>query len=299
MSGITSEHNKKYVVAMGFFDSVHYAHCEILSKTVKISKELGAIPTVCTFSNNPYEVFNKDKKPLFSFEYRKRIINSLGVDKFILYEFNKKFAETSAKDFFDSLVSQYNIVAFVAGYDYTFGKNKEGNFKTLEELSSKHGIKCYMVDEMRIDNQKIGTTEIENYLNEGEVEKANKMLVREYSVTGIVSHGRNVGERLGFPTANIEIPELFMPKSGVYATKTVIGNKTYQSITNVGMQPTFNEKKQKIETYIFDFDKDCYESEIEVKFFKYLRKIKTFENAEALKLQIEKDVKLTKEYFND
>lgn len=293
------ENTEKLVVAMGFFDSVHLAHREILLKTIKIAQELDAIPTVCTFSNNPYFIFNDNRKPLFAFDYRRKTINEIGVENFILYDFNKKFAETSAEDFFKRLIENNNVVAFVAGYDYTFGKNKEGNYQKLQELSNEYGIKCFMVDEMRVDNEKIGTTAIEKYLSDGEVEKANKMLGRPYSVTGRVSHGRNVGGRLGFPTANIQTNELFIPKFGVYATKTLIGNKTYQSITNVGAQPTFNEQKIKIETYIFDFDNDCYNVDIEVKFYKYLREIKIFENGGELKKQIEKDVLKTKEYFND
>lgn len=291
---------EKLVVAMGYFDSVHMAHREIISKTIETARELNGTPTVCTFTNNPYKVFNVDKKPLFPFNYRKRIIKEIGIENFILYKFNKRFADMSAEDFFKTLIEKHNIIAFVAGYDYTFGKDKRGNFRKLSELSSEYGIKCIMINKMCIDNVKIGTTAIEKYLSDGNVEMANKMLGRPYSVTGKVSHGRNVGERLGFPTANIKIPKkLYMPKFGVYATETVIDDKTYRSITNVGAQPTFNENKLKIETYIFDFDKNCYNSDMEVKFLKYLREIKVFENSEALKKQIAEDVIKTKEYFND
>lgn len=186
----------------------------------------------------------------------------------------------------------------VVGFDCRFGKNAEGNVSTLKELSQIHNFELNVILPVKLNNKTISSSLIRKYLSQGRIEKVNEYLGRNYSVYGYVIKGKQLGSKLGFPTANILAnSNLCLPKPGVYITKTYIDDNLYYSTTNVGFNPTFNQKTYNIETYIIGFNDDIYGKEIKVVFYKRIRDELKFKNIRSLCKQIENDVIYTKQYF--
>ena len=290
----TNENN--CIIALGFFDAVHLGHKQVIGECVNIAKEKGLQNAVFTFKSNPSNFFGKSERLICTFDERKNLFNALGVDVVISAPCDEKFFSMSPKEFLSTLVNKIKVVGIVCGYDYTFGKNGLGNVDTLIDFCDKNNIFLKVVDKIESLGDKISSRNIRKFIDCGEIEKANFLLGRNYSISGVVRKGRGDGKKSLFPTINVDYPcDKQIPNSGVYATKTVIDGVKYNCVTNVGSHPTYNDFSENVETYVIDFDKDIYGENVTIEFVKKLRDISKFESTDALKMQIEQDVTIARE----
>ena len=283
------------IIALGFFDAVHLGHQKVIGECVRIAKEKNLQSMVFTFSDNPATFFGKDEKLICSYPERLDRISMLGADIVLRAPCDKNFFSMSPSEFLMRL-KELNVVDIVCGFDYTFGEKGRGNVDTLNDFCDKNGIYLKVISKIESFGDKISSTNIRKYIERGEIEKANFLLGRNYCLSGVVIKGRGDGKKSLFPTINIDYPEnKQIPKLGVYVTKTTIDGKEYSCVTNVGAHPTFNDYRENVETYVIDFDGDLYGKNICIEFVKKLRDITKFKSTDALKRQIEKDVKVARE----
>ena len=283
------------VVTIGTFDGVHRGHQEILRNMVSRAHELDGESVVVTFYPHPRQVLSSDANIKFitTQEEKIRHLEELGVDNLIIIKFTKEFAAKSSEDFIkDYIVKHIQPAVLIIGYDHHFGKGRTGDFEMLFKLGNQYHFKVEKIQEQDVDNVVVSSTKIRHYLENGDIKNANKLLGYEFSYTGRVVHGQQVGHKMGYPTANINVAEEFklIERQGVYATFVDIDSKSYPSMTYIGKRPTMHDDRpQSIETHIIGFNKDLYDKEINIRFVDFVRDDKKFDNFEALKRQIGAD----------
>ena len=227
---------------------------------------------------------------------REVLLKSLGADDIYFAPVSKEFLSTDRKDFLDELNQKFNISCYVSGVDFTFGAFGKGNAPYLTDYAKAHNQKHIVVETLNMFDEKISTTLIKEHLNNGEIEKANALLGRPFSVFGKVFKDRQVGIKLGFPTANLKLEkDKICVKDGVYVGKTKVDGKEYLSIINCGNRPTFNVDERVIESHLIDFNENLYNKQIEICFLHYLRDIKKFESKIKLIEQLSLDIERAKE----
>lgn len=286
------------VCALGFFDGVHEAHSLILTECVRYAKQHGLKSVALTFEKSPAEYFGKKIKYLTSLSQKEELMRDLGIDEVVILPCDENTLSLSPEDFIDSiLVEKLNAKALFCGFNYTFGSGAKGNTDVLKALGNVRNIDVFVTPCMTDYGVTVSSSEIRSALSKGEIELANNLLTRPFEVRGKVMEGKKLGRKLNFPTANIYPENLPDFPYGVYATKTVIDNMEYTSVTNVGINPTVNDNNLRIETYIIGFDGDIYQKHISVRFYKFLRSEQKFASVDALKSQIAKDTENTISYF--
>ncbi|MCX7833673.1 MAG: bifunctional riboflavin kinase/FAD synthetase [Ignavibacteria bacterium] len=293
------------IITIGTFDGLHLGHKKILDTLISKGNLLNLRKVVVTFEPHPRLVLkNKSKKEiklLTTSEEKLNYFQESGIDVVFIINFTEEFSKTSAVDFFKNyLIDKIGLKFLVIGYDHTFGKNREGNIETVKLLSKQYKFDFLRVDELRINNEIVSSTVIRNLINNKELEKASIFLGRNYSIIGKVISGDKRGQKLGFPTANIEIfdENKLIPPDGVYAVKVFINNQELLGMMNIGYRPTINksiptlsESKKFLEVHILDFDKDIYDEIIKVEFIKFIRDEKKFETIDKLVEQLKLDKK--------
>lgn len=286
------------VVTSGTFDGVHIGHQKILNNITQIAKSQNLKSVVVTFWPHPRFVLKKNSeslKLLTTFEEKAQFIAQSGIDYLVKIPFTKEFSEMSSEAFIQKvIVDKINTKRLVIGYDHRFGKNREGGFEYLQKNSARYG---FVVDEIpREDIEQVGvsSTKIREALYEGKVDAANEFLGRRYTLSGFVIEGDRIGRSIGFPTANLDVPEAYklIPHDGAYAVWVELHKHRYMGMLNIGVRPTVSGEERRIEVNIFDFNNDIYNERLTVHFYKLLRKEEKFANIEALKEQLEKDKKL-------
>lgn len=261
------------VVCIGNFDGMHLVHKQIISNVVNNAKENSCKSMVITFKQHPLYIINPNSAPklLMTLEEKMELIKSMGVDYLVLYDFLevKDFLHDA---FIDCLVKNYNMKKIICGFNFKFGYKNKGNVYNLREMSKQYGYDVEVFDPVKLLNKKISSTKIRTYIKYGELEKANKLLGRLFSISGVVVKGKQLGRKIGFPTANIEYNSFHcIPQNGVYATITEYKGKRFPSMTNIGYNPTFKNKYISIETHILDYSNDLYGETISINFVKKLR----------------------------
>ncbi|MCL1936515.1 MAG: bifunctional riboflavin kinase/FAD synthetase [Defluviitaleaceae bacterium] len=296
------EQKEQTAITIGNFDGIHKGHIKLIESTIKYAKEKKLKSLVFSFYPNPREVIkNTNLNYILTREEKKKLIKDLGVDVFVEYPFDKELAIKSPEYFLnDILKNKLNTKAIFIGENYRFGNLGKGDCSTILNFGDENGIYVSIENLLNISSEKIDSTTIRKYILSGNVIKANLMLGRSFSLKGVVSIGNQRGRTLGFPTANI-IPNDYkkiLPQKGVYITSTFLFdiNKIFPSITNVGHNPTFDDKSLVIETFIFNFSENIYNQIIEINFFDKIRNEKKFNNIEELKEQITNDVILAKKF---
>lgn len=282
---------KKTVCALGFFDGVHRAHSFILSSCARCARERSLKSMAVTFEKSPAEVFGREVTYLTPFEEKKRLILSLGIDEVIKLPSTKEFLSLSPESFVkDVLIDRLSAAVLLCGFNFSFGKNASGTAEDLKRLCGKYGAEVIIFDKMDEGGVTVSSSEIRLALANGDVKKANALLGRRFSLSGVVKKGKRLGTSLGFPTANI-YPDKSFPemKRGVYATRVKIFDKIYPSVTNVGINPTVGDGNLRVETYIKDFDADLYGKTITVEFLDFVRGEMKFASVEELRAQVEHD----------
>lgn len=290
---------KNSVVTIGNFDGIHLGHKKLINTTKKIALEKSLNSIVFSFIPHPLEVLkNQQFLYIFTQEEKKRVLLKEGIDIFLNCPFDKHFANLSPNEFIDLILNKLNCSILVVGEDYCFGKNREGNIEVLKKIGVEKGIKVIKIPDVIFDGERVSSSKIRECIVNKNIQKANTLLNREYFVLGNVSEGNKLGRTIGFPTANI-IPEKnkLLPPDGVYITKTLYEGKYYESITNIGKNPTINNTLRTIETHIFDFNQNIYGKEIQVLFLEWVRDVKKFSSLDELKQQIAKDINKTNQFF--
>ena len=274
------------VVALGDFDGVHLAHKKLMRETVEKAKEEGLASAVYIFDKN-----NKKGKVITSQELKESLIFYEGIEIIAVQETNEDFFKTSCEDFVKNIIKgKLNAKFVVAGRNYTFGKGGKGTSELLCELCEKEEIKALIIEDVLYENKTISSSEIRNLLAEGDIEKANILLGYNYIIKGKVEKGKQLGRKLGFPTANVYPEEnIALPRFGVYLAEVEISGEKLKAIVNVGVRPTVNGKEPSVEAYIKGIERDLYGEEIKISFIKFIRGEKKFASVDELKKQIEAD----------
>lgn len=280
-------------VALGTFDGLHMGHMRVLEMTKKSGLKSAAV----TFSNIPSAYFGGGEGCIFTTDEKIRAFSKTGIDYLILMKFDGDIAAMSPEAFIDFLARRVRAKYICAGFDYTFGRNAEGDVRLLKELSAKMHIKTAVSDALYIGGQPVSSTRIRKALACGDVEEAERMLGEPYSFTAQVTMGKQLGRTLGFPTANFyPQEEKLCPKYGVYASIVQYQGRTYPAITNIGSRPTvLDGDRVNVETYIMGFNKEIYGEIITVYIKKRLRGEVRFNGLDELKMQLEMDRKAARE----
>ncbi len=302
-------------VALGKFDGVHRGHQRVIQPI--LHKSAGAeriYPTVITFEPHPQEFFTgKPRSLLTPVDEKVRQLELLGVEQLVLIPFNKELAALTPEQFVEQIIVEKLQAARISvGQDFCFGSQRSGTAMDLQVLVAKYGIPVTIVPlEMHEDDlplieeeTRISTSLIRQTLETGELEKANRLLGRAYTLMGKVIKGQQLGRTIGFPTANLELPEdKFLPRQGVYAVRVsdinhsdIINNRW--GVMNIGDRPTVNGTNLTIEVHLLDFAGDLYDKKLQIQLEKFLRPQQKFSSLEALKTQIQLDCTTARKFFS-
>ena len=291
---------KPTAVTIGNFDGVHVGHQKILLGVIERARSMDAMSAVLTFYPHPARVLRPEVAPglLETLPQRLAEFEALGMDAALVLKFDQELAKASAEEFAQKfLVETLRTRAVLVGANFRFGHKQAGDVKLLEELGRKDGFDVEIVEPVLVDGVLVSSSAIRQAVREGRVEEAQRMLGRPFALAGEIRAGSGLGRRLVVPTLNLATEQETLPKNGVYATAVVLGGKSYQAVTNVGMRPTFDGQKLAIESHLFDFSETVTSAVMTVKFLTRLRDEQKFAGPEALREQILKDIERAKELF--
>ena len=280
-------------LTLGNFDGIHLGHQALLLRTVEEAAHLKIPSVVVTYYPNPAVVLGK--RPNFKYltpeETKERLISTYNIDYLLVLDFTEELSRMSAEDFLERIIiGRLNAKFIVIGYNHFFGAERRGDIHLLEENAQRFGYRVELKEAVANGEQKISSSAIRKYLESGEVDLANQLLGRSFSLSGKVIEGDKRGRTINFPTANLKIPiDVLLPSIGVYACYTIVKEKGYKSMVNVGKNPTFDGKHMHIESHIFDFSADIYGEEIEIQFLKKIRDEVKFNGIDSLKNQLHLD----------
>ncbi len=287
------------VVTLGNFDGIHLGHQKIFSKVKEEASKIQGEAVVITFEPHPLKVLSPDKFPPLLTPFRKKmlLIEKSGIDIVLCIQFSLAFSKTSPYDFIkDVLVAKVGARKIIVGYNYHFGRGKEGDVDFLKTIGQRFNIDVEVMGPLKIGDTTVSSSKIRELIRDGNVDQASQLLGRDYLVIGKVVEGAKRGHTLGFPTANLEISDELYPKSGVYAVRVLWNHRSFYGVANVGWNPTFQSDREgkpgkfSFEVYILGFDQDIYGDEIEVHFMRRIRDEVRFRTTSELVTQIQKDV---------
>ena len=287
-------------VTIGKFDGVHRGHQHLVRRLLEEARKRDLASVVVTMHPHPATVLRPGTpiSYLCSLEERVELLQGLGVDQVAVLSFTSELAQLSYREFVTLIIDQLDMRLLLAGPDLALGRNREGNVEAIRPLALEKGFELALVELLSEEEAKVGSGAVRQALAAGEMETVARLLGRPFALHGPVVRGAERGRTIGFPTANIAIgADLALPSFGVYVTRAYLGESTYDSITNIGKRPTFNEDRPTIETYILDFDADCYEQQLRIELLTRVRAEMRFDGIEALKAQIGSDVQTARDYF--
>ncbi len=289
------------VVTVGNFDGIHIGHRSILETVVERARAHQGEAVVYTFEPHPRKVLHPDEAPglLTTLEQKLELLEQAGIDTVIVEPFSLEFAKTPAEDFIrESLHEKIRPLEVYVGYDFHFGRDREGSMRLLTELGPLLGFSVTIIPEVTVDRGDVNSTRIRQLLADAHVEQARQMLGRSYSVRGTIGKGEQRGRTIGFPTANLEAENEILPAAGVYVGEVrflddgtpAVGSR-WPAVTNVGVRPTFHKGGRLLaEAHLLDFDTDIYGRRVELCFDHHLRPEQRFDGVDALRAQIQADV---------
>jgi riboflavin kinase/FMN adenylyltransferase len=294
--------SEKTYVTIGTFDGVHFGHQKIIQKLVLEAKKANRKSVLLTFFPHPRMVLQKDNslELINTIEERIELLKKTGLDYLIIHPFSRAFSRMSALAFVrDILVNQLNISKLIIGYDHHFGKNREGNIVQLSEYSHVYGFTVEEIPAQDIDDVSISSTKIRTALAKGNLKTANKYLGYPFMLNGTVVNGKQLGEKIGYPTANINIKEPYklIPKTGVYIVLSEIQGANIYGMMNIGSRPTVDGGYQTIEVHFFDFNANLYHQQLTINLLYFLRDEEKFDSIESLILQLKKDEQTARSFI--
>ncbi|REG92713.1 bifunctional riboflavin kinase/FAD synthetase [Algoriphagus antarcticus] len=288
------------VVTSGTFDGVHLGHQKIIHRIREIARSINGETVLITFWPHPRLVLYPDEhnlRLLSTFEEKAKLLREAGIDHLITIPFTKEFSQLTSKEFIESvLVGTIQAKKLVIGYDHRFGKNREGSFEYLQAHHEEYGFDLEEISRQDVEDIGVSSTKIRHALETSDISTAINYLGRPYELNGLVIKGQQIGRSIGFPTANIHIPNDYklIPKDGVYAVEALVNGALYKAMLNIGNRPTVNGTKKTVEANLFDFQGDLYDKQITIYIKAFLREEKKFDGLEALKEQLFLDQKNAK-----
>ena len=286
-------------ITLGKFDGLHRGHQKLIER-IKEERKENCKTVVFTFDVSPRSyILHMPPKYLLTYEERRELAENLGVDILAECPFTEELMHMEPEAFVrEYLVDRLHGKYLAVGPDFRFGYQRKGTPELLKKLGEIYGFYTEILEKEKYEGRDISSTYVREELDQGHIEKVNRLLGYPYFTKGEIVHGRQLGRTIGIPTANLIPPAIKkLPPNGVYITESMIQGKTYQGITNVGYKPTVKENFLGVETYLFSCNADLYGQEAEVKFYHYLRPEIKFASLEELKNQMMKDIQKGKEFF--
>jgi riboflavin kinase/FMN adenylyltransferase len=293
------KNHKNSLILIGNFDGVHLGHQKLFKLAQLYKKKYNLKIGVVNFDPMPKMFFNKLLKNfrITSINQKIALLSKLNVDFIITKKFDKKFSKTKSINFIKEILNKKLNSKFIfVSNNFRFGNKREGNVNLLIKNEKKFNFTVVKPQPLIKQQKIISSTLIRSFLEKGYLEKANKLLDRNWTVDGVVQKGRQMGKKIGFPTCNIDIQDYVLAKPGVYAVKVLRSNnsKYLRGIANLGYRPTFNQKKILLEVHLFNYSGNLYNKLLSVEFLKFIREEKKFKNVNQLKSQIKKDLNIAK-----
>ena len=293
-------------LTIGSFDGVHLGHLDVIGHVVASAKRLGAQPALITFEPHPRCVLDPANCPqsITTLQEKLALIEAAGVEHAVVLRFDRELSALSPQDFVDRLSAVMEVRAWVIGYDFAFGRGRTGNAAWLRE----HGQHVEVIPPFQLDGHDLHSSEVRRLVTAGEVEHANRLLGREYSMAGPVEAGERIGRQLGFPTANIGVePNKLIPALGAYAGRarllppppgggsgrgatSTMKPSDFVAALSVGYRPTFGGTQLRVEAFLLDFEGDLYQKRLELRFVRYLHPDIKFPTTDDLVHQLHQDV---------
>jgi riboflavin kinase/FMN adenylyltransferase len=281
------------VVAVGNFDGVHLAHQALLRSVVEVARSAQVTTVALTFDPHPTAIVAPHRAPrlLTTLEQRIRLIAATGIDLLVILPFTRDLAQLSPAEFVRGiLVDQLHAIAIHEGPNFRFGHRHSGHLDTLRALGQQHGFRVEEIPEIRIRGESVSSSRVRELLAQGRVQKACRLLGRPFSNCGEIVSGSGIGRKQTVPTLNLAPVTEQLPEDGVYVSRTRLGGRTFESVSNVGRKPTFGEHRVTVECYLLNASSEVTEAEMEVEYWYRLRDEIKFPDAAALRTQILKDV---------
>jgi len=282
------------VVTLGNFDGLHMGHQELVKAVIARARERNGTSVAFTFHPHPLKVLAPESCPplISTYEEKVALFEELGVDLLVILPFTQEFACMAAEEFARTILRDALDAREVhVGFNYRFGKNREGDVGRLREFGRSFGFDVVEIPEVSVDGEIVSSTKIRDLLRAGDVEHAAKLLGRSYAVTGTVVEGDKRGRTLGFPTANLDPKHEILPYPGVYAVRVFLETRQFDGIVNVGYRPTFDKHDLCVEAHVFDFSEDVYGKEMTIFFIRKIRNEMRFGSVEELVGQLNRDVR--------
>tara|TARA_Y100000591_G_scaffold81521_1_gene68643 strand:+ start:1944 stop:2870 length:927 start_codon:yes stop_codon:yes gene_type:complete len=293
------EKDKKSIILIGNFDGLHLGHQKLFKLAQKYKKKFSYKVGVLTFEPMPKMYFNQSNKNfrISNLQQKIELLKNFKVDFIILKKFDKNFSKIKSEAFIKKILVKKLRAKFIfVSNNFRFGNKREGDVDQLIKYEKNFNFKIVKPKPLLINKKIVSSTLIRNYLQKGNLIKANNYLNRKWSILGKVQKGRQLGKKIGFPTANMDIKNYILACPGVYAVRVKKNKdvKYYKGIANLGYRPTFNGKKILLEVHIFNFSGNLYNKYLTVEFVKFIRKEKKFKNVKQLQTQIKKDLLIAK-----
>jgi len=291
--------HKRSILLIGNFDGIHLGHQKLFKLAKNYKKKFDLNIGVVTFEPMPKMFFNPSLKNfrISNLKQKINLLKTLDVNFIITKKFDKVFSKTKSLDFIKQILfKKLNAKYIFVSNNFRFGKNREGDVNQLIANEKIYNYKIVEPKPLLIQNKIVSSSSIRKQLENGNLDKANKYLKRNWTIGGYVQKGRQLGKKIGFPTCNIDLGDYVIAKPGVYAVKVLVNNKSnyIKGIANLGYRPTFNQKKILLEVHLFNFSGNLYNKYLSVEFLKFIRKEKKFKNIEHLKKQIKIDLNIAR-----
>ena len=289
---------QKRIFALGFFDGVHLGHQALLAECVRLAKAMDCETAAITFERHPQSLFREDVPPLLStLSDRFRLLLGRGIDHVYPFPVTKEVMGKDWRAFLLELM-EYGACGFVCGHDFRFGTRGEGSAEKLRQFCREQKLPCTVIEEQTLDGVRISSSYIRRQIESGDMATAVRYLGHGHMLTGTVVTGRRLGHKLGFPTANIALPEgVIVPRHGVYACRAYVGQTGYMAVCNVGSRPTVQGHQVRTETWLLDFSGDLYGQAVTLEFLYFLRPEQRFESVDVLKKAVLHDAEMTRDFF--
>lgn len=286
---------RKVCLAIGFFDGVHLGHQQIIRQTTSDARQHEALALILTFDRHPNAVIAPDRAPplIYPLDQKLRVIESLGVDATLVLHFDKELSERSGEEFIRTLAAQAGpIRSICVGANFVFGHKRSGNVELLRRLGAELNFAVHGHAAVSLDGKAVSSTRIRQAIAAGHLDGAGQMLGRPYSLVGQVVLGDQLGRKLGFPTANIDVTGLVLPRSGVYAAQVKSTGGLHRAVVNIGVRPTLTTApaQVRVEAHLLGFSGDLYGTTLELVLLDKLRDEKRFPSVAELRDQIARDI---------
>ena len=290
------------VLALGNFDGLHRGHIKIIEKIRRVGAERASTPLVLTFDPHPPRIVRPDKAPqlLMTLDQKLEALEKSGIHGVAIVRFTHEVSRWDPEVFVKSVLVDWLHVAEVwVGADFLFGRDRSGNFSLLRALGALHGFRAEKIDPVRYKDFVVSSTRIRRLVAEGRVDEAGALLGRHFFVDGSVVRGAGRGRGIGVPTANLKTTNELIPPNGVYATTVRVDGVVYPSVTNIGLRPTFDDVQAPvIEVHVLGLSHDLYDQRLRLGFIQRLRDERRFPDVDALKAQIDADIRRAGRLFD-